>query len=384
MGKERYDYLIKGGRLLGARDGKEGIRDVAVTGRRIARIGTIPETDARMTINAAGCVVTPGLIDFHAHLSPFSEIGVYPEPACFPSGVTTAVDAGSAGASNYPILRTGAYSTHVNVYAFLNVCSTGLATRSFLENLEPGRFNRGRIRELFRQYGRTELLGLKVRQSQEIVGELGLEPMKAALELAGELDVPLMVHITNPPCPLDELIDLLRPGDIVTHAYQDSHSTILGPDGRVSAAVRAARERGVLFDVANANAHFSFRVARAAIAEGFLPDTISTDLTNMGLFRRPNAYNLLHIMSKYLNMGLTLEQIIERTTQIPARIIGRPELGFLAEDGVADIAVFRQEDREIEYGTGRGATAEILKGTTMLRTMLTMREGALVYRDQAF
>ena len=170
----------------------------------------------------------------------------------------------------------------------------------------------------------------------------------------------------------------------MTHAYQDSHSTILGPDGRVSAAVRAARERGVLFDFAIANAHFSFRVARAAIAEGFLPDTISTDLTNMGLFRRPNAYNLLHIMSKYLNMGLTLEQIIERTTQIPARIIGRPELGFLAEDGVADIAVFRQEDREIEYGTGRGATAEILKGTTMLRTMLTMREGALVYRDQAF
>ena len=384
MGKDRYDYLIKGGRLLCAADGEDGVRDIAVTGRRIARIGTIPETDAKMTIRADGCLVTPGLIDMHAHLSPFSEIGVYPEPACFPSGVTTAVDAGSAGASNYPILRAGAYGTHVNIYAFLNVCSTGLATRSFHENLEPGRYDRDKIRELFRQYGGRELLGLKVRQSAELVGDLGLAPMKAALELSGELGAPLMVHITNPPCQLDELVDLLGPGDIVTHAYQDSHSTILGPDGRVSPAVRAARERGVIFDVANANAHFSFRVARAAIADGFLPDTISTDLTNMGLYRRPNAFNLLHIMSKYLNLGLTLEQVIERTTRNPARIIGRPELGCLAEGGVADIAVFRQEDREIDYGTGRGATAEILRGSTMLRTMLTMWEGALVYRDQAF
>ena len=384
MHNARYDYLIKGGRLLCAADGRDGLLDVAVTGRRIAKIGSIPEADAKMTINAAGCVVVPGLIDMHAHLSPFSEIGVYPEPACFPSGVTTVVDAGSAGASNYPILRQGAYSTHVNAYAFLNVCSTGLATRSFLENLEPSRYNRGKICELFRQYGKKELLGLKVRQSAEIVGSLGLEPMKAALALAQEIGVPLMVHITNPPCSLEELVDLLRPGDIVTHAYQDSHSTILGPDGRVSAAVRAARERGVIFDVANANAHFSFRVARAAIDDGFLPDTISTDLTNMGLFHRPNAYNLLHIMSKYLNLGLTLEQVIERTTRNPARIIGRPELGCLAEGGVADIAVFRQEDREIDYGTGRGTTAEILRGSIMLRTMLTMREGALVYRDQAF
>ena len=384
MGKDKYDYLIKGGRLLCAADGAEGIRDIAVTGGRVAKIGAIPEEEARMTINAAGCIVTPGLIDFHIHLSPLSEIGVYPEPACFPSGVTTAVDAGSAGASNYPLLRLGAQSTHVNTLAFLNVCSTGLATRSFHENLEPGRFQAGGIRELFRRYGGRELLGLKVRQSAEIVGELGLKPMKAALALAEELRVPLMVHITNPPCPLDELIDLLRPGDIVTHAYQGSHSTIIGPDGHVTSAARAARERGVIFDVANANAHFSFRVARAAIAEGFLPDTISTDLTNMGLFRRPNAFNLLHIMSEYLNMGLTVEQVIRRTTVNPARLIGRPELGYLAEGGAADIAVLRQEDREIRYGAGFGPAAESLVGTTMLRAMLTMREGALVYRDQGF
>lgn len=376
-----YDYLIKNGRLLNVESSETDPRDIGIIGNRIAKIGRIPSSEGRQVIDASGCIVSPGLIDLHMHLNPLSMIGVYPEPACFPSGVTTAVDCGSAGASNYGLHRQAFHSSRVRVFAFLNVCSTGLATRSFHENVNPKNFDRKGITELIRRYYGIDLLGLKIRQGAEIVGEMGLEPLKAAIGLANDLDVPVMVHVSNTPEPMDNLTSLLRKGDILTHAYTAAGGkSILDQEGRVSGTAWEGRKRGVIFDVANANGHFNFKVARQAIAEGFLPDTISTDLTNMGLYRRPNAFNLLHIMSKYLNMGLTLPQVFERVTTVPARIIGHPEQAVLKEDNLADIAVIRQCNEEIEYGDG----VEILKGTVMLRAMLTLREGEPVYRDQAF
>lgn len=378
-----YNYIIKGGRLVSVDQSVTEPCDIGITGGRITKIGRIDDPRDRrcQVIDATGCIVSPGLIDLHMHLYPLSMIGVYPEAANFPSGVTTAVDCGSAGASNYRNYRQAFHSSRVRTFAFLNVCSTGLATRSFHENVDPKCFDRAGMKELLRQYYGDDLLGLKIRQGAEIVGDMGLEPLKAAIGLGEELGVPVMVHVSNTPSTMDELTALLRPGDILTHAYTATGGkSILNEQGKVSETTWAGRERGVIFDVANANAHFNFKVARQAIAEGFLPDTISTDLTNMGLFRRPNAFNLLHIMSKYLNMGLTLEQVFERVTTAPARVIGHPELGVLKEDNLADIAVFRQEEHEIEYGDSR----EIMRGGTMLRTMLTMREGELVYRDQTF
>ena len=376
-----YDYLIKNGKLLNAYSSESDPHDIGIIGSRIAKIGTIPQSESRQVIDASGCIVSPGLIDLHMHLNPLSMIGVYPEPACFPSGVTTAVDCGSAGASTYGLHRQTFHSSRVNTFAFLNVCSTGLATRSFHENVNPECFDRKGIAELIRRYYGKDLLGLKIRQGAEIVDGMGLKPLEAAIELAEELQVPVMVHVSNTPEPMDKLTAMLRKGDILTHAYTGvGGKSILDEKGNVSETTWEGRKRGVIFDVANANGHFNFKVARQAIAEGFLPDTISTDLTNMGLYRRPNAFNLLHIMSKYLNMGLTVTQVFERVTTAPARIIGHPELAVLKEENMADIAVFRQCNQEIEYGDGK----EIMRGTTMLRTMLTMREGEPVYRDQAF
>ena len=377
-----FDLLIKNGELLGLGSGHAGVGDIAVKGNRIAKIGKVPEDEASRVIDAAGCIVSPGLIDFHLHLSPLAEIGVCGEAACFPSGVTTAVDCGSAGVGTYLGHRPALAASRLGVYTFLHVSSAGLATGSYLENADPAYFNRAKIIEHFERWGEEELIGLKIRQGKEIVGDLGLEPLRETIGIADELQVPVMVHCSNPPSSIDSMLDLLRPGDIITHAYQDNGGSILGSDGAVSSRARAARARGVLFDVANANIHFSFKVARQAISEGFLPDTISTDLTTRSLYYRPNVFNLLHVMSKYLNMGMSIEQVFERCTIKPAQIIGRKGLTATLEEGhIADIAVIRKIRKDVIFGDRVGET---LQGAFFLKAMATIKDGMLVYRDQEF
>ena len=365
-----YDLLIRGARVLDPSQGLDALCDVAVENGQ----------PAEQVICADGCLITPGLIDMHAHVHPLTEIGILPEVACFSAGVTTVLDCGSAGAATYPAHRGTVLSSRVRIKALLHVCSAGLATGRYLENPDPRYYDRLKITRMLREY--PELIGLKIRQGAEIVGTLGLEPLAETIALADTLGVPVMVHCSNPPGKLDDMIHMLRPGDILTHAYQDKGDSLLDAHGRISDVAWKARERGVIFDVANANIHFSFAVARQALQEGFLPDTISTDLTTRSLYRRPAVFNLLHVLSKYLNMGLTLPQVIERCTHVPARIMGLDGgIGTLRPGSCADIAVLREYARETEFGDRVG---EVMRGSRNLRALMTVRAGEIVYRDQEF
>lgn len=374
------DLLIRGARVLDPAQALDTQCDVAVENGRIAAVGQLGERPAGQVIWADGCLVTPGLIDMHTHLYPLTEIGIRPEAACFTAGVTTALDCGSAGAATYPAHRGTVLTSRVRTRVLLHVCSAGLATGRYPENPDPRYYDKAKIACCLREY--PELIGLKIRQGAELVDGLGLTPLAETIALAESLGVPVMVHCSNPPGKLDDMIAMLRPGDILTHAYQDKGDSLLNENGRISKTTWAARERGVIFDVANANIHFSFAVARQAIKEGFLPDTISTDLTTRSLYRRPAVFNLLHVLSKYLNMGMTLPEVIARCTLAPARIMGlAEETGTLRPGSCADITILREYERETEFGD---RTGEIMQGSRNLRAMMTVRAGEIVYRDQEF
>lgn len=376
-----YDLIIRNGTIIDPAAGVQVRADIAIKDARIASTATPAAAHAAEEIDAGGAFVTPGLIDFHLHLAPLAEIGIPGEPACFASGVTTAVDCGSAGCATYAGHRGALLSGSLRIKCFLHVCSAGLATGRYLENPDPACYDRGKIKRCFAEYP-GELIGLKIRQGVEIVGSLGLEPLRQTIRLAEEIGVPVMVHCSNPPGPMDDILRLLRPGDILTHAFQDQGSTILDETGRVSREALSARARGVVFDVANANIHFSFMVARAAISEGFLPDTISTDLTTRSLYKRPAVFNLAHVLSKYYNLGLRLMEIIERCTSKPAQLLGlQNEIGTLAEGARADIAILKEVNCQTEFGDRNG---EILTGNLLLKPMMTIKNGDVVYRDIEF
>lgn len=375
-----YDLLIRNATVIDPAQEIFQKADVAVKDGKISGLGDFSLEKSFHTIDASECLVVPGLIDMHTHLYPLTEIGIPAEAACFSSGVTTAMDCGSAGAATYPAHRGSILTSRLRIRALLHVCSAGLATGRYLENPDPRYYDISKIEGCLHEF--PELLGLKVRQGAEIVGDLGLRPLAATIEIAEKYQVPVMVHCSNPPGKMDEIIEMLRPGDILTHAYQDNGDSLLDKYGKVSKAAWTARKRGVIFDVANANIHFSFAVARQAIAEGFLPDTISTDLTTRSLYRRPAVFNLLHVMSKYLNLGLSLPQVIERCTIRPAQLMKLDnKIGSLRVGCCADIAVLSEFNHDTAFGDRTGV---IMSGNRNLRAMLTVRAGEIVYRDQEF
>ena len=266
---------------------------------------------------------------------------------------------------------------------FLHVSTAGIIEHPIPENVDPLHFDLERIKEVLSHSG-DEIMGLKIRISREIVGELGMRPLLRALEIAEEVKLPLMVHPTDPPCTMQELAGLLRPGDILSHAYHSTGHTIIGSDGHVYPEIWQARERGVLFDVANDRRHFGFSTAEAAIADGFLPDIISSDLTNFDAFQYPTTFSLPMLASKYLALGLSLDDILPRMTAIPAAIMGiSEETGALRCGMCADIAVFKMIDKQVFFGDrpAEDPTVQYRSAARILKPMMTVREGNIVFRD---
>jgi dihydroorotase len=377
-----YDLWIRGGHIIDPAQNISQVGDVLTRGGRIVTVPAGERPVAEQVIDAAGCLVLPGLIDFHAHLYPGgTEIGIPPDSGLLPLGVTTAVDAGSAGAGNYDLFSQSVIARSlVRIKSYLNVASTGLVTARYPENLNPQHFDAEKIAVLLERY-RGEVFGLKVRQGRDIVGTLGLEPLKVTVRMAEQLGCAVVVHTTDPPGSPSEIADLLRPGDIFCHVFHGTGNTIIGPDGGVLPGILGARKRGVLFDAANGRNHFVFAVAEAAIRQSFLPDVISTDLTVGTLFRRP-VVGLPHLMSKYLAMGVPLVKVVAACTSTPAGLLGMPnEIGTLAPGACADIAVVRQEKRQVEFWDTNG---ERRAGQALLMPQMTVRAGRVVFRQLDF
>lgn len=379
MNKKTHTLKICNAKVLDPLEGTFQVRDVAVDG---AVMAASSQGDADMTIDASGCILTPGLIDIHLHL--FSAVpggSVRADLACLPYGVTTAVDAGTAGAPAYPLFHeTEVERSLTRVLACLNIASAGLLSASCPEDPRPQHVDREGIRSLFRTYG-GELIGLKLRNSMGIVDAGDEGPLRAMVELGEELGVPVVAHMTDPAIPSERAAGILRPGDIFCHVYHGEGNTILDENGRVKHEILEAKERGVLFDACNGNANFSFQVAEAAIAQGFLPDLIGSDLTPMS-FHRPHVYDLPRLLTKYMMLGLSVREVLERATIAPARFLGLEQtLATLAPGTPADIALFRVADQDVSFTDRYGAERHYHQ---VLLPQMTVKDGVILWSQTGF
>ena len=384
-----YDLLLQGGEVLDPSQGLRAQRDVAFAWGRVAAVapaGTIDPGTARSVIDVAGRLVTPGLVDLHTHVYVGgSELVVPADEVCAPSGCTTVVDAGTAGSNTMIGLRQLARTQiRTRVYAFVHISGIGLAGHPHGESrdlvyLDPQLAARCVLSH------RGFVLGVKVRQTAGLVGENGLEPLRRAVQ-AAELaaaqigaPVPVMVHYGTAPASLADLLALLRPGDVVTHAFNGGTNGILGPDDQVDVAARAARERGILWDVGHGRGSFSYRVARACAEQGFWPDTISTDLHSASV--NAPVIDLPTTMSKFLSFGMSLEEVVARSTVAPARFINdalpdgarEPLLGTLQPGAPGDAAVFDLQPGEHTFQDSLNVTWTGRERLVPLHTILAGR-----------
>ncbi|MFQ5827912.1 MAG: amidohydrolase/deacetylase family metallohydrolase [Candidatus Methylomirabilia bacterium] len=370
--------VLRGGELIDPHAGLRGRYDLRLRGGRVTEVGPRLPASGDHIVDVGAKLVVPGLIDQHAHcFIGASDLGARTDAICASTGVTTFVDGGSAGAATFEGMREFVTTrTRVRILAFLNISGIGLAhlnigELNYLPYADPDA-----AAAMAREH-RELILGIKVRNQKEVVGEAGLEPLRRAIraaEMAGGLRV--MIHVTNPPSPLDAILELLRPGDLVSHFLNGRGHGILDEGGRVNAAVRAARERGTLFDVAHGRNHVNFPVAKAAIEQGFFPDTISSDLTSGGA--AGVVKDLPTTLSKFLNLGMPLEEVIRAATATPARVIGREgELGTLKPGAIADLAVFGLEEGEFEFHDSDGNS---LRGRHRLVPTLTIKDGAIWWK----
>jgi dihydroorotase len=342
LGAAQYDLLIKGGRVLDASQRLDRAVDVAIANGFIARIAPdITASDALDVIDARGTIVTAGLIDIHAHLS--REM----LPAhCLSTGVTSIVDAGSSGADDVGEIVDIAAKAPNRMRVLLNLGRTGLSSPA--ELLDFSKADAPAARRAIEAH-RDVIVGIKARLSRNVAGEHDLDAIRRAHEVTVPLKLPLMVHVGQTFSPMPAIVALLRPGDIVTHLYSPPPNGILDDNGRVFAAVREARRRGILFDVGNGrNGHITWDVAERAIQQDFLPDTISSDLTAPG--RTDRVFDFPTVLSKFLLLGLSIDQVMARATINAAQAMP-PFKGFgtLSIGSPADVAVFELRPGEFEF-----------------------------------
>jgi dihydroorotase len=340
----RYDLLVKGGRVIDASQTLDGVMDVAIAEGRIASLQPeIPASDAAEVIDARGKIVTAGLVDIHAHL----DSPDMPPAHCLSTGVTSIVDGGSRGADNVAGLVSVARRAPNRMRILLNLSRTGLVGGGG-ELLDLAKADADAARRAIASHSDV-IIGMKVRLSANAAGAHDLEAIRRAHTVLVPPGLPLMVHIGQTRSPLPDILNLLRPGDIVTHVYAPPPNSIFDERGHVLPQVRAARERGVLFDVGNGRtAHITWEMAERALDQGFLPDTISSDLTAPG--RTDRVFDFPTVLSKFLMLGLSLEQVIARATVNAAKALAPfKELGTLRIGAAADVAVFTLENGEFEF-----------------------------------
>jgi dihydroorotase len=322
-------------------------------------------------------IVTPGLIDLHVHVFAGHDLGIPAATVGLGHGSTTLVDAGSAGAHLYPAFRDGYMrKARERVFAFLNISSIGLTSTQLAGEFENLAY--ANVSECLRciDSNRDSIVGVKARVAGETVGSNGIRPLELAVVAAEAAELPLMVHIASAPPALESILALLRPGDIVTHCYTGLGNRLADQNGRVRAEARAARERGIIFDLGHGGGSFEIETARALVADGFVPDVISSDAHAYSI---DLVESLPAVMSRFLALGVPLAAIVERATSAAADFLGRHELGRLAPGAVADIAAFELREQEVRF---RDANRREFDGSQMLVPRWTMKDGELFEADE--
>jgi dihydroorotase len=377
-----FDLILKGGRVIDPSQGLDRVADVAFADGKVARVGDDLRGDAGTDLrDVSGFIVSPGLIDLHTHVYwGGTSLGIDAEEFCRTSGVTTAVDTGSAGPGNWPGFRRHVIErSAVRILAYLHVSFAGIY--GFDRRVHVGESEDIRLMAPIdaaevADANRDLIVGIKVRVGRHASGFQGTAPLQIARQVADEVGLPLMAHIDHPPPSYEEVIDMLRPGDVLTHCFRPFPNAPCTPQGTVKPEVRRARERGVLFDIGHGMGSFAFKTARAMLANGFAPDTISSDVHALCI--HGPAFDQVTTMSKFLCLGMPLVEVIERSTVNAAMALKRPELGSLKPGSAGDATVLSVEEERFDYVD---AVGEVLEGRQRIESRGVVLHGRWWHPD---
>lgn len=374
------DILIRGGRVIDPARGIDKTEDIALRSGKIVSIPDGEPIEAGHTVNAEGCLVVPGLIDYHEHLNfRNTDVGVPPDLATLPKGVTTVVDCGSSGPTNCLGFLDRLKQNVVRSRIYIHISPLGLATKQFYEPLVPEKWDLGKIEFALNQGGEN-IRGFKMRVSNFLLSEIGMKPYYEMLKVAERFKKGVLIHPSDPPVEQSEILDSLRPGDVYCHVFQGKGNTIL-KNGTLVPQLLEARKRGVIFDVAHGGGNFNFDIAERAIDQGFYPDMISTDTTIQTWNKQPLC-NLPHVMSKLLMLGMPLVEVIRAVTATPARALGMEgRIGTLAHGACADVALLKLVPGSVQFTDAHGNNR---KSDLLLVPVATFAKGMMVYADPLF
>jgi dihydroorotase len=346
------DLILKGGRVIDPSQGLDGVMDVGFAGGKVARLAPNLADGKAKIRDVSGHIVSPGLIDLHTHVYwGGTSLGIDAEEFCRTSGVTTAVDTGSAGPGNFMGFRKHVIEkSQVRILAYLHVSHAGIY--GFSNTVMVGESEDIRLMDPVTaaevaDANRDVIVGIKVRVGRHASGDQGVAPLDIALQVAEETGLSLMAHIDEPPPSYEEVIARLRPGDVLTHAFRPFPNSPATAQGTVKPAVLAARKRGVLFDIGHGMGSFAFKTARAMLANGFAPDTISSDVHALCI--NGPAFDQVTTMSKFLCLGMSLPEVIKASTTNAAFALKRPELGSLKPGSAGDATILSVEDGSFDY-----------------------------------
>ena len=376
-----YDLVLKGGTVVDPAQGVHAAADVAFADGRVAAVGpALGEGAAAETLDCAGRIVAPGMIDLHVHVFwGVTYLGIEADPNCIAKGVTTAVDAGSAGAETFPGFRKYVIDVAATrLFAQLNISSQGMLHREIGELTELRYASVPKAVAMIERH-RDVILGVKVRLTRNSIvsREAGMRPLYLAREASDAVRLPIMVHPQDAWCEsLDDILALMRGGDILTHCFHGLSHGILDRDGRVRRSVHEAMERGVLFDVGHGAGSFSWSVAERTLAQGVLPQTISSDLHAQNV--NGPVYDLATTVSKFLHLGLPLDTALHKVTATPAQVVRMAdEIGTLRVGAWGDAVVFELEEGRFDFTDSH---AETRVGRRRLVPRTVVRAGR-VYRE---
>ena len=379
LAQAQYDLLLTGGHVIDAKNQLNAVRDVGIQNGRIAEVAShIDPAKASKVVDVSGLYVTPGMVDIHVHV--YASTGmrgaysgdnsVYPDGFTFRSGVTTVADAGGSGWRNFPDFKEHIIDrSQTRVFAFLNIVGHGMGGGKIEQNLDD--------MDAKATAGQAERYkGIVVGVKTAHYAGPEWTAVERAVEAGTAANIPVMVDFGEfrPERPFQDLVTKkLRPGDIYTHTYLDA-VPMLDDSGKVLSYLFEARKRGVIFDVGHGAGSFLFRQAVPAVRQGFVPDSISTDLHISSM--NAGMKNMLNVMSKFLNIGMPLDDVVARSTWNPAREIKHEEVGHLSVGAPADIAVLRLEHGSFGFVDVHGAR---MRGSQKLVCELTIREGKVVW-----
>ena len=376
---QTYDLLLRNGELIDPKNSINGKMDIAVLDGKVAKVAaSIPSNQAKKIIDVTGLIVTPGLIDIHTHVfvggkpETFADgfLSVSPDDFTLKSGVTTVVDAGTSGWRNFPVFKEHVIDkSRTRVLAFLNIAGNGMTgspTEQDVNDMD------------------AYMTSLVVKKNPEIIVGVKIghyegadwAPFDRAIDAAAKSNTPLFVECHLPQFSLEDQLKKMRPGDIITHSFEkiDERMPVIDEQGKLRSFVIDAQKRGVLFDLGHGGAGFWFSVAVPAMKQGLAPNSFGSDLHRFSM--NAGMKDMMNIMSKYMAMGMSLQEAVERATWNAAKAIHRNDLGSLTEGNVADIAVFRIREGNFGYTDAGG---NVINGTKKLEAELTVRNGKVVW-----